>query len=85
VEGQGDRICNVQESQQGAAWVNDPRAGYAITLKLLIYVDARDEDTTTRLLATCLRSGIATHGLSGPFVSYSKRHAGFIDRDYDMG
>ena len=29
--------------------VNAPRAGYAITLKLLIYVDARDEDAITLL------------------------------------
>jgi hypothetical protein len=27
--------------------VDDPRAGYAITLKPLIYVDARDEDAIT--------------------------------------
>jgi hypothetical protein len=49
--------------------VNDLRAGDAITL----------------LLAMGSRSGIATNVLYGSFVSYSKRHAGFIDRDYAMG
>jgi hypothetical protein len=39
---QGDRILNFQQSQQGAALVDDSRADNEITLKPPIYVVAGD-------------------------------------------